>query len=191
MTGMEIQPVVAVDVRAELLRAEHELLYALARHRKAWASMREYSQLQDAKAQRRQEPQAYLDSDPIWKVKTGDVTWWRGEVAAQAAAVTALKSMLPSATTIDPLDGWAEVTNQADLATGRRTFIHRHGPGEVHLNLRERVMGWDRARLPTQEETRAAELWMSTNSATTTSPGYLSKEHWQACLLLLRAAGEI
>lgn len=79
-----------VMVGAELARAQVELMYAVARHRKAWSAMREYRRLQ----QERQGPRAYLDSDPIWRIRTGDVQWWRDEMLAQAATITALTTMV-------------------------------------------------------------------------------------------------
>lgn len=116
---MAIAPPQPGAVMAELVRAEVELMYALARHRQAWNAMRKYKEIQDARAID-QRFENFLDSDPTWKIKTGDVAWWRGEVNAQAAAVLALAKM---AGVSESLDGWAETTNHKDLASGQRTFI--------------------------------------------------------------------
>jgi hypothetical protein len=81
------------DLVEELRRAECELVYALARHRKAWQSM---ARRLDERAELVDKPGglAAIDSDPIWKKKTGDVQWWRDEVTCQATAVLALKEII-------------------------------------------------------------------------------------------------
>lgn len=107
---------------AELARAQVELMHAIARHRQAWHKMRAYKKQQDARQEREWGFEAYLDSDPQWKVRTGDVAWWRGEMQAQAAAVTALMDMLGGRST-GTLDGWVETTDHTDMGNGRRTFI--------------------------------------------------------------------
>lgn len=110
----------------ELVRAQVELMYAIARHRQAWSAMRKYKLEQDARA-RDTAFENFLDSDPKWKIKTGDVAWWRGEMNAQAATVTALMGMLGIG---ESLEGYAETTNFDEQARGVRTFIaKRPGPG--------------------------------------------------------------
>jgi len=89
-TDLEIDP---QDIGDELARAETELLYALARHRKAWQSMARHLN-ERAELAGRPGALAAIDSDPTWKHKTGDVAWWRDEVTCQATAVTALTGML-------------------------------------------------------------------------------------------------
>lgn len=81
------------EIEAEMERCEVELMYAIARHRKAWRAMR-------ARAQRRDELAetpgglCAIEADPHWKKATGDVTWWRGEMEARSATYLALQAML-------------------------------------------------------------------------------------------------
>lgn len=81
------------DIIEELTRAEVELLHALARHRKSWKSMRERAEERDLLVST-PGGLAAIDSDPVWKKRTGDVAWWRDEVTCQATAVIALRGML-------------------------------------------------------------------------------------------------
>jgi hypothetical protein len=188
-TGRDVPAVDASDVLDELHRAEYELLYALARHRKAWSAMRAYAREQELRQANRGQPQAFLDSDPIWKVKTGDVSWWRGEVAAQAAAVTALKSMLPQPVQPqpEPLDGWAEVTGFEDIAAGRRTFLPHGGKGPT---VRQLVLSWEPGTAVSNEQVAAAKTWLRATGATIAGPGHNRMAHsdWVACVRLLNAA---
>lgn len=78
-----------VDIHEELARAGYELLFAAARHRKAWAVAR---QLKDKIAGEGGWP----DGDATYKKATSDVRWWREEMTAQATAVSALHTMLES-----------------------------------------------------------------------------------------------
>jgi len=89
----ELMPVQRADIVAELARAEYELMYALARHRKAWQKMRRRAKVRETLANR-PGMLSHLDTDPIWKEATGDVAWWRGEMDAQASAILALRAML-------------------------------------------------------------------------------------------------
>lgn len=83
------------DIVHELTRAEIELMHALARHRKAWAAMRAHADDREEKANSGIPGKiAALDADPVWKKRTGDVSWWRDEITAQATAITALRQML-------------------------------------------------------------------------------------------------
>lgn len=93
--GYLLAPLHPGDIRQELHRAETELMYALARHRKAWAAMRAHANDRAEKANSGIPGKlAALDADPVWKHRTGDVSWWRDEITAQATAVTALRQML-------------------------------------------------------------------------------------------------
>lgn len=103
-------------ILAELRRAKVELMYAIARHRQAWSHMRKVKLEREADALKKGVP-AYLDNDVFWKIATADVSWWRGEMQAQAATVTALMAMA------EQMTGWAETTTLGDRAAGRRTFI--------------------------------------------------------------------
>lgn len=91
LDGDEQPPTVAA-VQAEIDRAEIELMYAIAEHRKAWARMRLRLQERDALVDK-PGGLAAIDSDPIWKKRTGDVAWWRDEMTAQATALAALEQM--------------------------------------------------------------------------------------------------
>ena len=79
-------------ILAELTRAKVELMYAIARHRKAWSRMRLIKREREADAAKKGVP-AYLDNDTLWKIATGDVSWWRDEMTAQATTVAALTTM--------------------------------------------------------------------------------------------------
>jgi hypothetical protein len=131
------------DVMAELARAEVELLYAVGRHRKAWAAMRAH---QDYRAQKEAEgtPGSLyaLDSDPYWKKRTGDVSWWRDEVTCQATAVLALRDML-----------------NADRCVA---------PAEDSTSVRRLVYGWHqngRGVAPSDRQYKAATFWKDTAGA--------------------------
>jgi hypothetical protein len=80
------------EIDQEIERAEVELMYAIARHRKAWAAMRRRAEERERLAG---QPGmlSHLDSDAIWKKRTGDVGWWRGEMDCQATALLALEGM--------------------------------------------------------------------------------------------------
>lgn len=81
------------EIGAELDRAEVELMHALAKHRKAWSLMRKWSKHR-ADAAESPGMLASLESDPVWKKRTGDVGWWRSEMEARSATVLALGAML-------------------------------------------------------------------------------------------------
>lgn len=70
---------------AELERASAELMWALNRQRTTWARMARL------KAEYEKAGNAYfIDNERAWKLATGDVTWWRGEVSSRANALSAL-----------------------------------------------------------------------------------------------------
>lgn len=73
-------------IAAELARAQIELMHAIARHRQAWSKMRSHKEAAEAKS-------IWAEAYTPYKVAVSDVRWWREEMAAQAAAVTALKAM--------------------------------------------------------------------------------------------------
>lgn len=81
------------EIRAELTRAEVELMHAIAQHRKAWSAMRRRAKEREELAGRPGRL-AYLESDSLWKTRTGAVSWWCGEMQAQAALVQTLQAML-------------------------------------------------------------------------------------------------
>lgn len=83
------------DIQDELTRAGVELVYALARHRKAWQAM---ARRLDERAALVDVPGglAAIDSDPIWKNRTHDVAWWRDEVTCQSTAILALQALIPA-----------------------------------------------------------------------------------------------
>ena len=76
-----------LDIDAELERAKVELMHAIARHRKAWSKVRKHG----AEARARS---IWAESYPPYQEAIGDVRWWREEMAAQAATVTALTALL-------------------------------------------------------------------------------------------------
>ncbi len=80
------------EIEAEMERGQVELMYAIARHRQAWAAMRKRAE-QREKLAGQPGKLSHLDSDAIWKKRTGDVGWWRGEMEAQATTFLALDRM--------------------------------------------------------------------------------------------------
>lgn len=74
-------------IHPELERAGQELLWALHRHRLAWAKMERLKVHYDAKGQE------YKDNERAWKIAVGDVQWWRGEVNARSNSILALQSL--------------------------------------------------------------------------------------------------
>lgn len=92
LNGDERPPTIP-EVRAEYERCKIELMYAIAQHRKAWGVMRRRAEYRDTLVDR-VGMLSTLESDPHWKKATGDVSWWRGEMDAQANVMLALRSML-------------------------------------------------------------------------------------------------
>lgn len=80
-----MRPPTPADIEAELDRAAVELMYALNRHRTAWSKMAALKELA-----RKSGNDWFMDNSRQWKVATGDVTWWRGEVSCQSNAIQAL-----------------------------------------------------------------------------------------------------
>lgn len=69
----------------EIKRASTELLWALHRQRTSWARMAKVKAELEAKGL------AYFpEAEREWKLATGDVTWWRGEVSSRSNALSAL-----------------------------------------------------------------------------------------------------
>lgn len=140
-------PIVAPDsgpILAELTRAKVELMYALAMHRKAWARMRAHAEERD---RRSATPNmlSTLESDPIWKKATGDVSWWRGEMVAQSAAIQALTAMLPKSGL--PRETLRETT-----------------PEERNETTRSIVMHWIESLPPTEAQASAAAHWIKASA---------------------------
>ncbi len=90
-TGAPLPPdwPIRLPTRTELIgeieRASAELRWALHRQRTTWAHM----------ARVRAEFQGkgngfFYENHRVWKLATGDVTWWRGEVSSRANALSAL-----------------------------------------------------------------------------------------------------
>lgn len=75
------------DLRMELIRAQIELVHAIARHRKAWSKMRREREGAEARS-------IWADSHPPYKEAVADVRWWREEMIAQATTVTALRTSI-------------------------------------------------------------------------------------------------
>lgn len=73
------------NVVDEIRRAATELMYALQRQRTAWEKMARVKAELDARGLAH-----FPDNERGWKLATGDVTWWRGEVNARSNALSAL-----------------------------------------------------------------------------------------------------
>lgn len=81
------------EITGELIRAKVELMHAVALHRKAWGKMRAIRDELEEKAANTG-IEAYPDNNTLYKLAVADVRWWREEMTAQAATVTALTSMM-------------------------------------------------------------------------------------------------
>lgn len=92
LTALPVSPSLA-EIHAEMDRCEVELMYAIARHRKAWSAMRRRAEYRDEQLGK-PGGLAAIDSDAHWKKATGDVTWWRGEMEARSAVYLALQAMV-------------------------------------------------------------------------------------------------
>jgi len=126
------------DLVEELRRAECELLYACARHRKAWSAMRARATERDLIAMRGSVGSLpTLESDAIWSKRTGDVKWWAAEMTAQGTAVLALKALI---------DG----REAAKRARDERKAVPRETGGTV----RELVLAWNPIDQPQPTETQ-------------------------------------
>lgn len=106
------------DIQAEIKRAGVELMYATAMHRKAWANMRAVDTDLREDAERRGVP-VYLDGEQKYKLASGNVTWWRGELNATAAAYSAL---------IELEKRTPDTRNFADLASGEVVTVFGWNP---------------------------------------------------------------
>lgn len=74
------------EIQAELERAEIELMYAVARHRKAWHSARHHKTEAESRS-------VWAEGYAPYQKAIGDVRWWREEMNAQADVVQALSRM--------------------------------------------------------------------------------------------------
>lgn len=101
----------------EIKRASTELMWATHRHRKAWARMARLKEIADLKG-----TSWYMDNEREWKIATGDVTWWRGEISSRSNALTAMLA-LATAYGLELHSGYAETTTFGDLNQGRRTWM--------------------------------------------------------------------
>lgn len=90
--GIQLRQPRQAEVLAEIARCEVELMYAIARHRKAWSMMEKWARHRE-QAANQPGGLAAMESDPVWKKRTGDVTWWRGEMEARASTLLALNAM--------------------------------------------------------------------------------------------------
>lgn len=86
-SGMNVGWPDGVIVQQEIRRAGTELLWALHRQRTAWAKM------EQVKKELTGRNIDFIDNERAWKLATGDVTWWRGEVSSRSNALTALLSL--------------------------------------------------------------------------------------------------
>jgi hypothetical protein len=141
------------DIDEELYRAEVELLYATAKHRKCWAAMRRHA---DHRAELAERPYAgglaSLEADSVWKKRTGDVAWWRDEMAAQATTILALRSMREARTPIGVPSAATRAAHSRADTTG--------APSDM-------LFGWpdDGAAVPTRQQYDTARNWLAQNQA--------------------------
>lgn len=140
------------DIVDELDRAEVELLYAAAKHRKAWANVRALNERITGEG-------GYPDSDLTYKKATGDVTWWRGEMATQAAAISALRGMRDDRLAGTRTDGTRPLDySRVDTTSpgGAASSMPRHGSAgssRTQLNI---VLAWQPEWNVTDEQADAA-----------------------------------
>lgn len=132
----ELPPVDLDDIQDELDRAAYELLFAAARHRKAWKVAR---QLRD----RIKMEGGWPDGDATYTKATGDVRWWREEMSAQAAAVQALRGLRDDATPPPRATPPAAAAGSPEDLVGATVF------------------GWPVGRtIPTAPQYRHAKAWL-------------------------------
>lgn len=74
-------------IHAEIERAATELMWAIHKHRAAWAKMERLKVHYDARGQE------FKDNERNWKLAVGDVQWWRGEVNARSNSILALRAL--------------------------------------------------------------------------------------------------
>lgn len=73
------------ELAGEIERSATELRWALHRQRTTWAH------LAKVRAEYRDKGNGFFyENERRWKLATGDVTWWRGEVNSRANALSAL-----------------------------------------------------------------------------------------------------
>lgn len=75
------------EIVKEIKRASAELMWALHRQRQAWAKMAR------VKAELGARNIDYVDNERPWKLATGDVSWWRGEVSSRSNALSSLLAL--------------------------------------------------------------------------------------------------
>src|ERR1044072_9443203 len=79
------------ELLKEIIRTSSELRWALHKQRATWAHMAH------TPAEYRERGNLYFyENDRHWKLATGDVSWWRGEVSSRANALSALLQLAAS-----------------------------------------------------------------------------------------------
>jgi hypothetical protein len=146
-----------MDIDAELIRAQVELMHAIARHRKAWAKARVHRDEARAKAMW---AEAYMP----YKEATADVRWWREEMTAQATTITALLAL-----------------REQPVA---RT--HQESPTRtISPKIRDTVASWEEGTDPTPEHIAAARIWMRLCTADLDHAGKMWQHDWHQCRAIL------
>lgn len=89
-------------LHADIVRAATELRWALHRQRAAWRHMARLKSMYDTTNVE------FIDNERSWKLATGEVSWWRGEVTSRATALTAMLNLAEQLGC--PLPRYAETT---------------------------------------------------------------------------------
>lgn len=172
-----------IKVRDELIRAQVELMHAIAKHRTAWSKMAKMKKVAEARGNA-----YFMDNNRAWKIAVGDVTWWRGEVNARSNTILAL-IQLATLMGLDIGPKWAETTNLAEMGRGERSYVRAEtaSTAEAGGTARQLVYGWNRSTKPSLFQEGAARAWMIANNATMEKQGHMRTLDWELCVTLLRA----
>lgn len=102
---------------AEIERASTELMWGLHRQRQVWAKMEALRIEAEDKGNA-----WFMDNERPWKLATGDVAWWRGEVSSRSNALSSLVS-LAAAMGIRVSGSYVETTSFGEASRGERSWM--------------------------------------------------------------------
>jgi hypothetical protein len=148
-----------IEITNELTRAQVELMHAIARHRKAWANLQALGTKLDLAG-------TWKDSDLTYQKAVSDVKWWREEMNAQAATITALSAMRRP--------GEVQTSFHVKQSIDQRLRIAGFQPGTPEWagakaaaeaaaeagTVREHVLSWDGTTPPSRAQYDSACLWV-------------------------------
>jgi len=161
-------------VRAEAIRAQRELLHAIRKHRAAWSLMAKLKKQADERG-----VSWYMDNDRDWKLATGDVTWWRGEMSARSNSLLALLQ-LAALYGINIAPEWHDTTTLGEqpgssYIQGRDSVpVFEQTGGEPRPSehmVREIVYSWGGSGPTTERQRAAARAWLDVGPGWAMCPG--------------------